>query len=116
MGMPVRIENVVFIGIKGTVVALHRTTGDEIWRTKLKSCHFVNVVHEGDRIFASTIGEVFCLDAASGRILWNNPLKGMGFGLVTFANAPQIMAMKQKMDEDDSSSATTTSTTTAGSM
>lgn len=114
MGMPVRIEDVMFIGIKGTVLALHRANGMELWRTKLKSSYFVNLIHEDDRIYASTHGEVFCLDAASGRVLWNNPLKGMGFGLVTFGNAPQVAAMQQQTQDDEQAAASaTTHTTTA---
>ena len=113
MGMQLQLEDLMFIGIKGTVLALHRANGQEIWRTKLKSCSFVNVTHENDRIFASTLGEVFCLDAASGRVLWNNPLKGMGFGLVTFANGSQLPAMVQQQDDDEASNSAATTTTAA---
>jgi outer membrane protein assembly factor BamB len=108
--MQVRIEDVLFIGIKGTVLALHRASGQELWRTKLKSCQFVNVMQEGDRIYASTLGEVFCLESASGRILWNNPLKGMGYGLVAFANAPQVPAMQQQIQDDEQAAAAATTT------
>ena len=112
MGMQPRVNDIVFVGIKGTVLALHRSTGREIWRTKLKSNCFVNLVQEGDRILASTRGEVFCLDARSGRVLWNNPLKGMGFGLVTFANAQQVAAMAQRQMDDQNRQAMTTTATT----
>lgn len=37
----------LFIGIMGTVVALDRTTGTELWRTKLKGGDFVNILVEG---------------------------------------------------------------------
>lgn len=63
----------VYIGIKGTVIALDRDTGAILWDTKLKSSSFVTVHLDGDRIFASTIGEIFCLDAATGTMLWHNP-------------------------------------------
>ena len=37
----------VFIGIKGTVLALDRATGQEVWRSKLKGASFVNVILDG---------------------------------------------------------------------
>ena len=73
----------ILTGIKGHVVALDRTTGSELWRTKLKGADFVNLVSDGSFIFAGTYGEVFCLDPATGSVLWRNPMKGLGFGVVS---------------------------------
>lgn len=75
----------ILVGIHGSVVALERSTGMELWRTKLKSSDFVNVVLDGDDIFATTKGEIFCLDPATGSIRWRNPLKGLGWGLASMA-------------------------------
>lgn len=82
--------DVVYIGIAGTVLALDRGTGAEKWRAKLKGSDFVNVVLEGDQILAATKGELFCIDAASGQVLWNNALRGLGLGVMTIAttNSP----------------------------
>ena len=33
-----------------------------------------------DVVLAATKGEIFCLESATGRILWNNELKGLGRG------------------------------------
>jgi outer membrane protein assembly factor BamB len=68
----------VFVGIKGTVIGLSKPNGSEVWRAKLEGSDFVNLIVEDDRVYASTRGQVFCLSATSGEILWNNPLKGMG--------------------------------------
>jgi outer membrane protein assembly factor BamB len=77
--------NAIFVGIKGTVVALDRSSGTEIWRTSLKGSDFVNVVlSEGD-LLAATKGEMFCLDAATGQMRWHNRLSGLGLGLITMA-------------------------------
>ncbi len=92
----------LMIGIRGTVLALDRTTGREIWRTLLKGGDFVNVTLAGDQVLATTRGEIFCLDKA-GTILWHNPLKGLGQGLVTIAleaGAAQASACAQKLRED----------------
>jgi outer membrane protein assembly factor BamB len=116
MGMPLRIDDLLFIGIKGTVLALHRATGEEIWRTKLKGADFTNLTREGDLLLAATHGELFCLDVVDGRIRWHNPLRGMGFGIVTFASSPENAAAARKLQADAEAahaSQMTTMTTTA---
>jgi outer membrane protein assembly factor BamB len=75
--------NLVFIGIKGTVLALDRATGRTVWESPLKGGTFVNLVLDQGDLIATTKGEVFCLDPANGRIRWNNPLRGFGWGLAT---------------------------------
>ena len=73
----------IYIGIRGTVLALDRSNGAEIRRADLRGSDFVNVVLDGDRVLAATKGELFCLDSTTGKILWNNELKGLGRGLMT---------------------------------
>jgi outer membrane protein assembly factor BamB len=73
----------VYIGMKGHVLAIDRSTGVEAWRAKLKGGGFVTLYREDRTLYAGTSGELFCLDVDSGRILWHNPLKGMGLGLMT---------------------------------
>jgi outer membrane protein assembly factor BamB len=80
-------RDAIYIGIRGTVLALDRSRGVEIWRADLKGSDFVNVVLDGDRVLAATKGEVFCLDSTTGKILWNNELKGLGRGLMTVVTA-----------------------------
>ena len=75
--------SVVFTEIKGHVLALDRTTGAELWRTKLQGSEFVNLASDGTYIIAATSGEVFCLDPGTGSLLWQNPMKGLGFGVVS---------------------------------
>ena len=58
-----------------------------------------------DEIYATTKGEVFCLDPGTGQIRWHNPLKGMGTGLVSIAG-PGIqgnqaaLVQKHKRDQE----------------
>ena len=94
--------SVVFVGIRGTVVALESSGGTELWRTKLSGSSFVNVVVDGDLVYASTHGEVYCVSAASGTVRWKNQLKGLGMGLVTIGVAGQsnLMAAKAQVDAD----------------
>ena len=59
------LSELMFIGIAGSIVALNRATGAQVWTTQLKGRDFVNVVlHEG-RLLATTYGEVFCLEPPS---------------------------------------------------
>ena len=75
----------VFIGIKGSVVALNRATGELVWATHLKGSDFVNVIVQNGAVLASCYGEIFCLDPLTGDAVWHNPLKGFGRGLATMA-------------------------------
>ena len=62
---------------------------------------------------ATSAGEIFCLDPLTGKVLWNNALKGHGTGPATIAteqnpgdgNAP-VLAEKRRRDEAASASAT----------
>jgi outer membrane protein assembly factor BamB len=78
-----KISDLVFIGIKGSVIALDGATGTQAWATHLPGGNFVNVVVDEGRVLASCDGEIFCLDAATGDAIWHNPLKGFGFGLAS---------------------------------
>ena len=92
------MNELVYLGIKGRVVALQKESGTKVWETPLKSSSFVNVFYDRDQLFAHPCGELFCLDALDGRILWQDKWKGPGYGYVTFASAtapnnPQVAAL-----------------------
>jgi outer membrane protein assembly factor BamB len=107
-----KTSELVFIGIKGSVVALNRATGQQEWATHLKGSDFVNVVLLDGAVLAACYGEIFCLDPLTGNALWHNPLKGFGTGLATIAteqnpgdgNAP-VLAEKRRRDEAAAASA-----------
>jgi outer membrane protein assembly factor BamB len=94
-------------------------TGAEFWRTKIKGSNFVNVAVHKDRVLATTGGEVFCLDRSSGRLLWHNPLRGLGLGLVTVAtdsSSGQASVLAAQLQQDEAAaSAAAASTTVAAS-
>jgi len=114
-----KTSDLVFIGIKGSVLALDRATGQQMWATHLKGSDFVNVVLQNDAVLASCYGEIFCLDPLTGNALWHNPLKGFGTGLATIAtehnpeggNAAGLVE-KRRRDEQAQASAAVVSTTT----
>jgi outer membrane protein assembly factor BamB len=98
--------HLVFIGIKGSVVALNRAKGQQMLATRIKGSDFVNVILQDGAVLASCRGEIFCLDPLTGILMWHNPLKGFGIGLATMAtehnpgegNAP-VLAEKRRHDE-----------------
>ncbi len=101
-----KCSELVFIGIKGSVVALNRATGEQVWAMHLKGAGFVNVVLHDRAIFATCCGELFCLDATTGEGLWHNRLKGFGTDLATIALAnvasgENMLAVKEKRRRDE---------------
>jgi outer membrane protein assembly factor BamB len=96
-------SDLVFLGIKGNVVALDRATGAEVWRVLLKGDDFVNVVLSEGELYATARGEIYALDQSTGHIRWSNPLKGLGWGMVTIAvtggsgsQAPAVMTKRRR--------------------
>ena len=101
-------SNTVYIGVKGHVAAIDKNDGRTLWQTKLKhgavSGHrFVSLLVEEARVYAHTHGELFCLDAETGRVLWNNPLDGLGYDIesiaVEGASAPALPAAEYRRQE-----------------
>ena len=117
-----KAAQLIFIGIKGSVVALNRATGQQVWATHLKGSDFVNVVVQDGAVLASCHGEVFSLDPLTGIGMWHNPLKGFGTGLATIAT-PQtaqggtapLLAEKRRRDEEAASSAAVVAATATSS-
>lgn len=81
--------NKLFLGIKNHVVCLNKTNGDEIWRTKLKSSTITNVYYDDGQVFAYSGGHFFCLKVNDGTIIWENPLKGLGYSTCIIASENQ---------------------------
>lgn len=108
-----KTSDLVFIGIKGSVIALDRATGERVWATHLKGSDFVNVVVQDGTVVASCYGEIFCLDPLTGDARWQNPLTGFGIGLATIAagdgsgsGSSPALAAKRRRDQEAASSAT----------
>ena len=78
----------LYVGIKGSVVALRKSDGSIAWKTDLpRGSSFVPIIQEGSRLFAGSGGEVLCLDCETGKVLWHNPLKGFGTGYLALAGS-----------------------------
>jgi outer membrane protein assembly factor BamB len=110
-----KTSDLVFIGIKGSVIALNRFTGQQVWATHLKGADFVNVVLQNEVILASCSGEIFCLNPLTGQGLWHNPLKGFGRGLATIAtehtpgsSVAPVLVEKHRREEQAAAAAAVT--------
>lgn len=83
----------LIIGSNGAVAAIDPKSGNVLWKTMLTTGEFlsstshsdVSVLVQGNMIYAGGSGHLFGLDAASGRILWHNPLKGFGHNDISLA-------------------------------
>jgi outer membrane protein assembly factor BamB len=111
-------SNIVLLGVKGSVLAFRRDTGEHLWATELKSSsnHFVTVTADDFRVYAHTGGELFCLDLQSGQRLWHDGLKGFGYGLASLAlpgvpPAPSSLSEKRRQEEAAAQSAAHSPTT-----
>ena len=108
-------SKIVYLGVKGSVIAINSATGQSVWETRLKGSEFVNVVLDGENLLATTRGEIFCLDPHGGGIRWHNPLKGYGLGLITVAgegiaqNASVVTAEKRRRDQQQAAAASSAS-------
>ena len=88
-------SNMVVIGIKGTVLAVDRETGETLWSTDLKGSDFVNVTLDEGDVFAASKGRLYRLDASTGEIRWCNDLPGLGWGIVAIAGASPAGAVEE---------------------
>jgi outer membrane protein assembly factor BamB len=98
-------NDLAYVGIRGSVAALDRATGETVWQTPLKGASFVNVTFDGGTLLAATRGEVYRLNPATGQVLWHNPLKGLGFGLVAFASTRNDAPIAERMRQDQQAAA-----------
>jgi outer membrane protein assembly factor BamB len=95
----------IFVGIRGSVLALDEATGAELWRSPLKGGQFVNVTLVAGVVYATTKGEIYALDSATGQIRWHNPMRGLGTGLMTIAGADQAAPSAEKARRDQAAAA-----------
>jgi outer membrane protein assembly factor BamB len=77
------IDELIFVGLNGYALALHRSTGEIVWSNDQMKSGYVSLLLDGDRLIVSTNGYLYCLDPLTGAIMWHNPLKGFGMGAPT---------------------------------
>jgi outer membrane protein assembly factor BamB len=83
METSITIDQLVFVGLNGYAVALHRETGDIVWSNEEMKSGYVSILIDGDRLIVSSNGYIYCLDPLTGALIWHNPMKGYGRGAPT---------------------------------
>src|SRR5215468_2374066 len=97
----------VFVGTKGTVLAVDRSSGETLWETDLKGTEFVDVMTLDGDLFAASRGRLYRLDPAGGAILWVNDLPGLGWGIVSIAGSQAARGAADKAARDAAAVAAT---------
>ncbi|MFI5378903.1 MAG: PQQ-binding-like beta-propeller repeat protein [Tepidisphaerales bacterium] len=72
------IDQLIFVGLNGYALALHRDTGEIVWSNDQLKSGYVTILLDGDRLIVSTNGYIFCLDPLTGAVRWENALRGYG--------------------------------------
>lgn len=75
------VDELIFVGFGGYVLALHRDTGEIVWSNSELHSGYVSMLLDGDRLIVSCDGYMYCLSPLTGEIAWHNPLKGYGTGV-----------------------------------
>lgn len=115
------IDQLVFVGLNGYVVALDRDTGEIVWSNDQMKSGYVTLLLDGDRLIVSTNGYMYCLDPLTGEIRWHNRMSGYGSGAPTAITSVRgqgshATLLQQAADETATQTAVTASTAaTAGS-
>ncbi len=81
-----KIDDLVFVGLNGYVVAMDRKNGQIIWSSDKLRGGYVSLLLDGDRLIVSCNGHLFCLDPLDGSVLWDNPLSGYGTGVASIVS------------------------------
>jgi outer membrane protein assembly factor BamB len=104
--------DLLYIGLNGSVSAIDPTSGTIQWTTPLKTGALisatgrqdVSVLVKGEVLFAGAAGHLFCLNTSDGRVLWHNPLKGLGHNDVSLAMNGIAVQYITKVERSSSSS------------
>ena len=87
----------VFLGIHGSATCFDVTNGQELWRTRLASSKLTNIIVVKDCVVAHAKGHLYGLNKKTGSILWENKLKGLGYGECFLASSAS--ATSQELEQ-----------------
>ena len=83
------IERLLFVGFNSRVAALDVATGTFVWSWKSPnhSGGYVTLLLQDEQhLIAAVDGYIFCLDPASGSMIWFNETKGFGTGVTSMVS------------------------------
>ena len=80
------VDKLVFIGFNSRVAALDSRNGGIIWQWKAnkRSGGYVTLLLlDARHLVAAVDGYIYCLDPATGKVLWFNQTTGFGTGVTS---------------------------------
>ena len=101
----VKSADTLYIGIGGHLVAVAASSGEELWRCKLKGSSYVTISVRPGAVYAGAAGELFCVDPSSGQIRWQNRLPALGRGVIAFGDASSISVAAAAADDASAAAA-----------
>jgi outer membrane protein assembly factor BamB len=114
------VNELIFVGLNGYAVALHRDTGEIVWSNNELKSGYVTLLLDGDRLVVSTGGYLFCLDPLTGNLLWNNEMTGYGASaptaLVSVRGQSQQVTMQAAAQQAAASDDSTATAITVGAV
>ena len=116
------VDQLVFVGLRGYIVALDRDSGETAWSwtaPRMTATGFTSLILDGEHLVAGVNGYIYCLNARTGRQLWENPLRGYGNGVTCLTSMraqafPALMAGGAAQHAADEAAATAAHTSHAG--
>lgn len=103
-----RIDELIYVGLNGYVIALHRDTGEIAWDCRKLNTAPISLLLDGDRLIAATNGYIYCLDPLTGDVLWNNPLKGYYNGITHLVSVRGQSAQTMNHEAEEQANASST--------
>ena len=81
-----KLSDLIFTGFNKRVAALHRNTGEIVWRWKAHHNGYVTLLLDGDMLIVSVNGFMYALEALTGRLIWENEMEGFGYGVTSLVS------------------------------
>lgn len=76
------MSDLIYVGFNSRIAALDRATGERVWDWEAPhGSGFVALLLDGEQLIVSVQGYTWSLDPATGDTLWENLLKGFGYGI-----------------------------------
>ncbi|HAS6087866.1 TPA: hypothetical protein I7120_22550 [Vibrio vulnificus] len=103
------LNDFVFCGTNGFVVAIHIPTGEELWREKPKGMSYsahnmVTTLIHRDILICGSFGCAFALNPFTGELIWDNQLPQLGLHPVSIATTQNSVSYCEKIIEVERSS------------
>lgn len=96
------MSDLIYVGFNSRIAALDRATGELVWDWKAPyGSGFVALLLDGEQLIASVQGYTWALDPLSGDMIWENQLKGFGYGVPCLVSTAGSTLPQSILAEED---------------